>query len=183
MAEPATLQPRLEQLRQFGFLQGSELLQLVLADPGVLTLSLVSLQRKWQYLTEQMGLDKHAVLQYCPAYFSKALVAEVGPRHSYVMQQGLQACVACSEQQTQQEQQGQQQQQQQEQGQPQQEQGQQQQQQQGQQQPLHLGKLLDCSIPELLTLLGRTHAAAEYAAHAQLWAQTEGLKWTVVRVA
>jgi hypothetical protein len=47
---------------------------------------------------------------------------------------------------------------------------------------LHLGLLLEPSIPEFLTLLGRPDAADDFAAHAQHWAQTEGLKWTAARV-
>lgn len=174
----STVQPRLQQLRQFGF-QGPELLQLVTADPELLSLSISALQRKWQYLTAQMGLGKQHVLHQCPTYFTKNLMTDIGPRHSFVIQRHLQACLACNQQQ-----QGHQQ-----------DTGQgvivttqhSQHQAQGQarEQPndtIHLGMLLDPSIPEFLGMLDEADAAAEYAAHVQLWAQTEGLKWTAVRV-
>lgn len=156
---------KLQQLRQFGF-DGPQLLQLVIADPNVLSLSTTSLQLKWQYLTEEMSLGKQHVLQQCPTYFSKALIGEVGPRHSFVLEHKLQAAVQCGSS------------------------GQQaqdceaamQQQQQPPVQTLHLGVLLDPSIPEFLTLLGKADAAAEFAAHGQLWQQTEGLKWAAIRV-
>jgi hypothetical protein len=166
----SSIQPRLQQLQAFGFLD-PELRQLVCADPAVLTLSCSSLQRKWDFLTVHMGLGREQVLQQCPGYFSKALVSEVGPRYSYIALHGLQERVACQPapmaQQPQQQQRRQQQ---------------QRQQQQEPQQQLHLGKLLDPSIPEFLAALGRAGAAAEFEAHAQRWAQTEGLKWTAARV-
>lgn len=180
------------------------------ADPAVLVFSTTSLQRKWQYLTEQIGLGKSEVLLQCPTYFSKALVSEVGPRHSYVMQHGLQRYLDCGQQQLQvqmaseaslpqnvQAQGRLDMQQQQQLAQPQEQQQwhqqlviiQQQQQlstalqQQAQADVrLHLGLLLEPSIPEFLALLGRADAADDFAAHAQHWAQTEGLKWTAARV-
>jgi uncharacterized protein YhaN len=181
--------------------------------------SIASLQRKWQYLTQQIGAGKQEMLLQCPTYFSKTLVTEVGPRHSYVVQHGLQRCLSCAQQQQQQQglvpfhttapqgaqeqgslhmhqqqqtttqiSQTQQQQQQLAQLQEQQQLHQQlisveQQQQQAQADiRLHLGLLLKPSVPEFLALLGRADAADEFAAHAQHWAQTEGLKWTAARV-
>jgi hypothetical protein len=156
MADHVKIHPKLQQLHTCGF-QGADLLQLVHADPAILTLSVSSLQRKWQYLTEEMGCGKQQVLQQCLTYFSKALVTEVGPRYSYVVLRRLQGAAI----------------------------GQQQQQQKGCTQVIHLGQLLDTSIPEFLASLGHADAAAaaDYAAHAQHWAQTEGLKWTAIRVA
>lgn len=201
MADHASsTQPRLAALRAFGF-DPSELLQLVLADPVVLTLSTSSLTRKWEFLTQQMGLGKQQVLQQCPSYFSKPLVCEIGPRYSFVVQQGLQGCFTCRQglghQQLRPEQQGQQQPQPGEQQPPllpppgSQAQGaatvQGQQpapsSQQRQQQQVHLGLLLEPPLPEFLRMLGQAGAAAdEYEAHVQHWAQTEGLRWTAARV-
>jgi hypothetical protein len=206
MADHASrTQPRLQLLRSFGFV-GPDLLQLVCADPVVLTLSTSSLQRKWQYLTECMGAGKQQVLQECPTYFSKALVGEIAPRYSFVVERRMQGRFACTAHCP-----GQQKQQQPEQllargeiKQPQRNELLQQQrqhppgrpeqlqpscgqgyrsgdQQQGCRQQLHLGKLLDPSIPEFLQVLGQADAA-EYEEYVQRWMQTEGLKWTAVRV-
>lgn len=148
--------------------ESPELLQLVCADPTVLSLSSSSLQCKWEYLTQQMGLGKREVLTQCPAYFSKTLITEVGPRHSYVVQRGLQARIAADGPVPLRDSAG----------------VVQQQQRQLQPPTPHLGRLLDPSIPEFLAALGQEgpDAAAVYQAHAEQWAATEGLRWTGVRV-
>jgi hypothetical protein len=200
----SSIQPRLQVLRCFGFV-GQELLQLVCADPVVLTLSTSSLQRKWQYLTECMAAGKQQVLQECPMYFSKALVTVIAPRFSYVLERGMEGRFSSQAQEQQEREQPVRSEQllawgaiEQLQGDG--SQGQQQQERQPEQlklpcgqtlgfgeqqagfgQQLHLGKLLDPSIPEFLQVMGQTDAA-DYEAHVQRWVQTEGLKWTAARV-
>lgn len=207
------MQPRMELLQQLGY-AGSLRLQLLLADPGLLALSLSALQRKHTYLTQRLGLGCADVLSQFPAYYSKSLMTDVGPRHAFVMvhallhkvaMQSAAARAASMQDRCQRQEQGQQEQciqsisapimaaqqcnapwQMQEAA-------------SGQRQPMfaeyqqtrqqgkqldaiiHLGMLLEPSLPEFLALLGMPDAHEEYAEFAQHWRETDGLQWTAVR--
>jgi hypothetical protein len=84
----AYIQPRLKLLQQCGFSK-QQLLQLIAADPSLLTNSLPALQRKWQYLVEELGLTVDDTLRDCPRYFSKNLLLDVASRHAYATARGL----------------------------------------------------------------------------------------------